>query len=261
MRRADPDVAGTLTRQTQEDKGRVRAKFPKRPCQPGLGTESSFVELKLQAAKVSPIFGSCVQELASATASLCTIAKPLKMAERLGQKRWLRGSVSTVCDVARALITVADFPAMLRVHDAVMSWADMEVVDFKDRLNEPTLGGWRDLLYLVRSRSGKGTYAHICELQVVFRPMLLARKGLDGHQAYAKARHLLEVLEAIGETVDIEQVLSGSGSPEEMVEFCNVELDTLRAEIVRLKTEHANVLALKDAEIARLRAALAQSQD
>ena len=68
---------------------------------------------------------------------------------------------------------------------------DIEIVDFKDRMNHPTAGGWRDLLLLFRLKGcGDG---HVCEVQLVHRSMLTARKGLPGHVIYGVVRNASEV--------------------------------------------------------------------
>ena len=71
---------------------------------------------------------------------------------------------------------------------------DIEIVDFKDRINSPTSGGWRDVLILFRI---KGASNHVCEMQIALHMMLTARKEMGAHAAYAEARHYIELYEIV----------------------------------------------------------------
>ena len=67
------------------------------------------------------------------------------------------------------------------------------VVRVKDRFKHPSGGGWRDVMinfYVV----GDGA-KHVCEVQLVHKSLLMARKGLPGHVIYGVVRNATEVLE------------------------------------------------------------------
>lgn len=70
------------------------------------------------------------------------------------------------------------------------------VVRVKDRFKHPSGGGWRDVMinfYVV----GDGV-KHVCEVQLVHKSLLTARKGLPGHVIYGVVRNASEVLEFLG---------------------------------------------------------------
>ena len=70
------------------------------------------------------------------------------------------------------------------------------VVRVKDRFKHPSGGGWRDVMinfYVV----GDGA-KHVCEVQLVHKSLLTARKGLPGHIIYGVVRNATEVLEFLG---------------------------------------------------------------
>ena len=70
------------------------------------------------------------------------------------------------------------------------------VVRVKDRFKHPSGGGWRDVMinfYVV----GDGA-KHVCEVQLVHKSLLTARKGLPGHVIYGVVRNATEVLEFLG---------------------------------------------------------------
>lgn len=200
-----PDQAAQLYADVAAKAEQTMKRYPTRPCQPGLeGRHATVFDLKLQAARAYPAFAAFVHELAATTGAACTLATKLKKALRITEKQSLRGNVDTVVDVVRALVTAADFKEMLRVHTRLFEYHEagrIEIVQFKDRLNRPTDAGWADLVYLIRVRPDHSKVVpcegHICEIQLVLHSLLTARRGMEGHEAYAEARHILEVLEAI----------------------------------------------------------------
>ena len=70
------------------------------------------------------------------------------------------------------------------------------VVRVKDRFKHPSGGGWRDVMinFYVVSDGAK----HVCEVQLVHKSLLTARKGLPGHVIYGVVRNASEVLEFLG---------------------------------------------------------------
>ena len=75
-----------------------------------------------------------------------------------------------------------------RIEEAIVTHPHLLVTRWKDRVAEPSTGGWRDQLINVRL---VGEEPHLCEVQVVLKSMLTARKGLDGA---SRLRSLLAVL-------------------------------------------------------------------
>ena len=66
----------------------------------------------------------------------------------------------------------------------------------KDRFDAmPTAGGWRD--YQLTFYFNDDPNRHICEVQVVHRDLLMARKGLPGHAIYGKVRNASELHELL----------------------------------------------------------------
>ena len=77
------------------------------------------------------------------------------------------------------------------------------VVRVKDRFKHPSGGGWRDVMinfYVV----GDGA-KHVCEVQLVHKSLLTARRGLPGHVIYGVVRNATEVLEFLGLLVKFER--------------------------------------------------------
>ena len=95
------------------------------------------------------------------------------------------------------------------------------VVRVKDRFKHPSGGGWRDVMinfYVV----GDGA-KHVCEVQLVHKSLLTARKGLPGHVIYGVVRNASEVLKFLGLLIKSEraaglQALVNAGWGREAVE-------------------------------------------
>ena len=77
------------------------------------------------------------------------------------------------------------------------------VVRVKDRFKHPSGGGWRDVMinYFVLIDGAK----HVCEVQLVHKSLLTARKGLPGHIIYGVVRNATEVLEFLGLLIKFER--------------------------------------------------------
>lgn len=110
---------------------------------------------------------------------------------------------SAVCDVVGCLVICLDFRCMKDVVDRfkalVQSPAEegAEVYQVKSRWTVGSDGGWRDLMCMLAiSKAGSASAATtiICEVQIVLDTMFNARKGMKGHQAYAKFRSFFEML-------------------------------------------------------------------
>lgn len=136
---------------------------------------------------------------------------------------------------------------MLAVHNHLSTHPKIRIVDFKDRLNTRTSGGWADLVYLFRipcqdsEHFPQPWHEHIYELQVALEPMVTARSALHGHAAYAAARHKMEMLDVLGIRVStsVETI-----APTETTE---VRLSRVLAENERLQAELSRVVNENDA--------------
>merc|ERR1719272_782198 len=86
-----------------------------------------------------------------------------------------------------------DVAAVLEVLCEFEDQGSIVIVRAKDRfVRAPSPGGWRDVMvnfYVVADTS-----KHVAELQVVHDRMLIARKGLNGHEVYHRSRNALELL-------------------------------------------------------------------
>jgi hypothetical protein len=60
--------------------------------------------------------------------------------------------------------------------------AKVELVRYKDRVRAPTEGGWSDGMANIRFLSDPN--AHVCEVQLVLRRMMLVRKQMNAHHGY-----------------------------------------------------------------------------
>lgn len=168
----------------------------------------------------------------------------------------------SICDVVRALATVPDFKQMMVVHKFLAECPSLEIIDFKDRINHRTSGGWADLVYLFRIRA-EGAISgarHIYELQLALEPMVTARSALHGHVAYAKARHKIEMLDVIGSPGDLvtsppphsqqSETSSASSCPTPGIEAVDVAQ--------QLGTSDTSPLTLQDKQVAVLEVATTQ---
>merc|ERR1712167_123100 len=103
---------------------------------------------------------------------------------------------SKICDVVGCLVVCNDFRSMREVVEKLKDQAEPDVVvcDVKDRWTDSSEGGWRDMICILAI----GPQRIMCEVQVVHQQMLVARKGLNAHKAYAKYRSYFEMLNFAG---------------------------------------------------------------
>jgi len=146
-----------------------------------------------------------------------------------------RGDCRWVCDINRALLEARDPETALKILQHILGRKDIIIVWWKDRLNNPTEGGWCDVLIMFVV---VGTNGHINELQIGFKSMVANQKGGEACEAYADGRDSIEIIEAAG------------------CDFIMGDVDsqnkTLRDELISLRHESEERLAAKDAKIAAL---------
>ena len=104
----------------------------------------------------------------------------LKQIVRIVEKCALRpdepGKADRVCDIVRDMFSVSSMEQMAKVAVALLSCSEIAIVRVKDRNAEPSAGGWRDIMInfvLVGDDN-----AHVCEVQLVHKKMLLQRKEM-----------------------------------------------------------------------------------
>ena len=166
---------------TQVRAGWLRAPgtTPTRPVHRNLGdttvgTEATVSELKLHAVQAVLPFQHLIEQIRDATSfHIVTVRADLdtksgilkkkddsdshdgrymvtKLTHRVAQKFWHRGTVTSICDMVRALAEADDIDHMLHGITAIFERDDIEIVDIKDRINTSTDGGWSDLMLLIR---------------------------------------------------------------------------------------------------------------
>ena len=133
------------------------------------------------------------------------------------------------------MLEARDPETALKTLQHILGREDIIIVWWKDRLNKPTEGGWCDVLIMFVV---VGTNGHINELQIGFKSMVANQKGGEACEAYADGRDSIEIIEAAGGDFIMGDVDSQN--------------KTLRDELTRLRNEHEEQLAAKDAKIAAL---------
>merc|ERR1712166_844930 len=103
------------------------------------------------------------------------------------------GNANKVCDIVRGMVTCDNMTQIADVVGHIGASDDIVVARVKDRFFEaPSAGGWRDCMinFYVKSDVNK----HICEVQLVHKMMMTARKGLPGHAVYNRVRNASELI-------------------------------------------------------------------
>ena len=111
-------------------------------------------------------------------------------------------SAEYICDIVRSMFVASSMKQVTRVALAFFEDPEIVIVRIKDRfVSQPSPGGRRDLMVNFYLKGDK--HKHICEVQICVAKMLLARKGLQGHEIYHRtcnqlrdAEETLEKLEA-----------------------------------------------------------------
>ena len=165
-------------------------------------TKSDVVEVYTDAAAARPLATAVVARIAAA----CGVVQPnkpvpLKSTVRILEKALLRpgdarGLCERVCDIVRDMVEGESTAQLAQLVRAFFDDDAIVVVRLKDRFKHPSGGGWRDIMinYYVASDANK----HVCEVQLVHKSLLMARKGLPGHVIYGVVRNSTEVLEFLG---------------------------------------------------------------
>eukprot|EP00040_Diaphanoeca_grandis_P036940 m.238282 g.238282 ORF g.238282 m.238282 type:complete len:724 (+) comp33721_c0_seq10:153-2324(+) len=215
------EIRGTWV--TNPDTGK-----PQRPTHPNMTASATVAQVKLQAVQQGGAFRKVIESMRVATGLTVSMVRGSvdqdsgllrkgdpdntknlfdgwlymsKGSYRIAQKLWVRGNVRSICDINRALFVADTFDDLLKATEHIFSRSDIHIVDIKDRVNNPTYGGWSDLVLLF---SVEGTSGHIHELQLALTPMMVARGAMAAHEAYARARYFVEMLQKCDLVYDAE---------------------------------------------------------
>jgi len=164
--------------------------------------ETEYVGLLFShAAEVRSTFKSAIEAIGEATGAKVDVA-PMKRLSRICEKILFDNendafhSCAKVADIVRAMLTATSMSQVVSIAIALYKSEDIVIVRVKDRfIEKPSAGGWRDLMLNIFFESDPNQ--HICEVQIVLEKMLVARKGLGGHEGYDKSRNALEILEKL----------------------------------------------------------------
>merc|ERR1711964_802171 len=119
--------------------------------------------------------------------------------EKIGLATTNQWMASRVFDVAREGIRVFSWERMLAVLNYIAAQHEKRIViqRIKDRLNNPSAGGWSDIL--INLYFTDDVNKHICEIQIFHGLLFFQRQKMGGHEDYAIYRSIDELLEVIGE--------------------------------------------------------------
>jgi hypothetical protein len=158
------------------------------------GTES-IAELVAAAGRVKARFDEHMSSLADGIKGASyRPSEELKKTSRIVEKSFCQGTCSRIFDIVRSMIVVDDMSIAAEALSRLAE-SEVEIVRIKERfVREPTSGGWRDCM--INGRFGDSP--HVWEVQIVHKELLVARRGLPGHQIYNCVRVATELLEKMG---------------------------------------------------------------
>ena len=181
-------AVGIMKRKAEEEGGQARQRY------------RDIVVVYSHAAAVHRMFSKFMKQVQEDTRAKLDMPSSLKSLSRILEKSLFGrdpGSVESVCDVVRGMLTVTSMVTVTKVAFAFLENQKIVIVRIKDRFVEkPSPGGWRDLMinfYFIADPN-----RHVCEVQVVHSRMLVARQGLPGHLIYDRVRNAQEILEKLG---------------------------------------------------------------
>ena len=158
---------------------------------------TELADLYEEAVRVRPAARTVMEGIERSTKAKLQPMGPLKRVSRASEKVVLRpegtGGAENVCDIVRDMFECQSVDEMADVIELICNEPTIEVVRFKNRIDQPS-NGWRDAMINYRV---KGT-THVCELQVAHADMVMQRKRMGGHAAYATGRNATELLEFMG---------------------------------------------------------------
>lgn len=143
----------------------------------------------------------------------------LRCIEKMAGSSW---KADGICDIVRCMIVCQSFQQHAHIL-ARLGSAPVTVTRIKNRYENPSSGGWADLMINFVFKSDP--HKHVCELQVVHHKLLALRKGGGGHGDYNRSRCSAELLELmLGEPTFLEALknpflLKQHGTPDEAHEL------------------------------------------
>ena len=209
------------------------------------------------ALKQKPPFDDMVRRLGEDAKALDVKVAPLKSLARAFEKTAMKKADDNRFDSDRLLDLVRGmlvFQTVEGVAAALELLADPKdrgwtVVRIKNRMREPTGGGWADVLLNLKANDDANHF--ICELQLVHKKMLVTREELGGHDAYNEFRTASEFLELVqegaeaGVTAGLERELAAARKDRN-----GKKCKELKARIERIKALDAEIKELEAAEAA-----------
>lgn len=162
------------------------------------------IELVLHGAtvqgKVAALARRCVQKGATRgqeppTAMGASIKDFMRLQEKLGFSPEAQWNAQHVYDVAREGIQARNWEQFHEIVEAIASehGKSIEIQRVKDRLSNPTLGGWADVM--INFSFVEDHNRHICEIQIFHAKMFMQRSDMGGHEFYGQSRTLSELLD------------------------------------------------------------------
>ena len=185
------DVVQPLTIRAEDGPGRGQAR------------QTVFLdvaELCMHAYETKTSYDKFVRAVGQATGASVDLPTSLKRISRIFEKILFdfqhQGSCEKVVDIVRGMLKANSMQQVTKIAMAFLESRDIVIVRIKDRfVTQPSHGGWRDLL--INFYMADDPNCHVCEVQIVLEKMLVARKGLGGHEIFDRSRNALETLEAL----------------------------------------------------------------
>ena len=167
---------------------------------PVFQTVDKLPALYLACHRVLPLYKDFVVEMIQNTkadkesrvAPLKSMYRALeKSAFRVDGKQW---SANCVLDVVRGMVMYENMQGIRRAFAYLCAEKSIKIVRIKNRFANKTTGGWRDCM--VNFHFEIDSQKVICELQLVHKKLMVARKQLSGHKDYVTYRAAVELSEA-----------------------------------------------------------------
>ena len=163
--------------------------------------KDDLAQLYIQAAEVRDNFNSFLRAIGEKTRATVDLPDELKNISRVFEKIMFdpdnQGSCEKIADIVRAMLSASSMKMVAEIVMAFLESDEVVIVRVKDRFVEKASpGGWRDLM--INFYMANDQQRFVCEVQVVLEKMLVARKGLGGHDGYDQSRNAREVLERLG---------------------------------------------------------------
>ena len=106
-----------------------------------------------------------------------------------------------VLDIVRGALIYDDMAGFIRGLQAINTDPSVEVLRVKNRFSHPTDGGWRDCMVNLRFVNDKDGV--VCEVQLIHQKLMLARKGMAGHNDYVTYRAGMELQGAVSASKEL----------------------------------------------------------